>query len=113
MPKFPHLADVVVNSLTKYANWEGDVMMGSLVFPRDSAQRQKIDGTYPEGYATQLLSTEISNRLAEQIPYYESFIEQTNASTLQVAQLPRESPEGKNGPLGIPGKKCAHRIMKK
>ena len=27
-------ADVVINSLTKYANWEGDVMMGSAVFPK-------------------------------------------------------------------------------
>ena len=26
-------ADIVINSLTKYANWEGDVMLGSLVFP--------------------------------------------------------------------------------
>ena len=26
-------ADVVINSLTKYANWEGDVMMGCAVFP--------------------------------------------------------------------------------
>ena len=26
-------ADIVINSLTKYANWEGDVMLGSLGFP--------------------------------------------------------------------------------
>ena len=31
--KITNLADVVVNSLTKYAGWEGDVMMGSLAFP--------------------------------------------------------------------------------
>ena len=36
--KVSNLADVVVNSLTKYANWEGDVMMGSLVFPVSSSK---------------------------------------------------------------------------
>ena len=34
--KITSLADVVVNSLTKYAGWEGDVMMGSLAFPQSS-----------------------------------------------------------------------------
>ena len=31
--KVSRYADIVINSLTKYANWEGDVMMGSAVFP--------------------------------------------------------------------------------
>ena len=30
--KVAELADALVNSLTKYASWEGDVMIGSLVF---------------------------------------------------------------------------------
>ena len=34
--KVAELADALVNSLTKYASWEGDVMIGSLVFPEHS-----------------------------------------------------------------------------
>ena len=40
--KITSLADVVVNSLTKYAGWEGDVMMGSLAFPQSSALGQSL-----------------------------------------------------------------------
>ena len=35
--KISGLADIVINSLTKYANWEGDTMMGCAVFPKTSS----------------------------------------------------------------------------
>ena len=40
--KFPLTADVVINSLTKYANWEGDVMMGSALFSPKSNKGLEI-----------------------------------------------------------------------
>ena len=40
--KITHLADVVINSLTKYAGWEGDVMMGSLAFPDALMQEENF-----------------------------------------------------------------------
>ena len=51
-------ADVVINSLTKYANWEGDVMMGSAVFlknPHLAWKLKKLPLNTPPN-----LSTEIS-----------------------------------------------------
>ena len=38
--KFSKFADIVVNSLITYAYCEGDVMMGSLVFPKHSRLRR-------------------------------------------------------------------------
>ena len=45
-------------------------------------------------YATQPFQRDL-NRLAEQIPFYESFIQQTNTSTLQVAQYLENHPNVK------------------
>ena len=81
--KITKLADVVVNSLTKYAGWEGDVMMGSLAFPKCSALGQSLfDQTYTRicpPYPRDL------TRMAEQIPYYNNFIERANEHAVEVA----------------------------
>jgi cystathionine gamma-synthase len=66
--KITKLADVVVNSLTKYAGWEGDVMMGSLAFPQSSTLGQSLfeptntricpplsAGSHPHGRADSIL----------------------------------------------------------
>ena len=88
--KITDFADVVVNSLTKYANWEGDVMMGCLVFPKSSARGREL-----------MLETEKNicfpferdlRRLAAQMPFYEQFVKETNSSTLKVADFLKLTP---------------------
>ena len=83
--KITHLADVVVNSLTKYAGWEGDVMMGSLAFPRSSVLGRELFSSIREmicpPYPRDLV------RMAEQIPYYDNFIERANTHTLRVVEF--------------------------
>ncbi len=81
--KITSLADVVVNSLTKYAGWEGDVMMGSLAFPKSSALGQSLfeptRARICAPYKRDLV------RMAEQIPFYNDFIERANQQALEVA----------------------------
>jgi len=89
-----HMADVVVNSLTKYAGWEGDVMMGSLAFPRSSERGRKLfDQTKAKispPYSRDLL------RLAEQIPFYDNFVEQANGQAMRVAEFLQRHPKIKH-----------------
>ena len=89
--KITPLADVVVNSLTKYAGWEGDVMMGSLAFPQSSRAGGELFQAVQElicpPYRRDLA------RLAEQIPFYEHFIESANANTLAVAEFLQKHPK--------------------
>ena len=81
--KITSLADVVVNSLTKYAGWEGDVMMGSLAFPKSSALGQSLfEPTRARICAPYKRDLE---RMAEQIPFYNDFIERANQQALEVA----------------------------
>ncbi len=84
-------ADIVINSLTKYANWEGDVMLGSLVFPSFSPLGLEV-----REYAEQLLTPPFSKdleRLAEQIQYYENFISKTNESLSNVVEFLKSHPK--------------------
>ena len=89
--KITPLADVVVNSLTKYAGWEGDVMMGSLAFPQSSRAGGELFQAVQElicpPYRRDLA------RMAEQIPFYEHFIESANANTLAVAEFLQKHPK--------------------
>ena len=83
--KVSRLADVVVNSLTKYAGCEGDVMMGSLVFPEGSSLGRELmvqtaDRICPP-FKRDLL------RMAEQIEHYENFIETTNRSLVKIVDF--------------------------
>ena len=88
--KVSALADVVVNSLTKYAGSEGDVMMGSLAFPKSSSLgRELFDQT------SKLIRPPFSRdllRMSEQIPNYETFIEQTNQSLIKVVEFLQAQP---------------------
>jgi len=83
--KITNLADVVVNSLTKYAGWEGDVMMGSLAFPQSSTLGQALfeptKARICPPYQRDL------GRMAEQIPFYNNFIERANQQALEVADF--------------------------
>jgi len=85
------LADVVVNSLTKYAGSGGDVMMGSLAFPRGSSLgRELFDQT------SELIRPPFSRdllRISEQVPNYETFIEQTNQSLIKVVEFLQAQPK--------------------
>ena len=83
--KISAFADVVINSLTKYANWEGDVMMGSAVFPKDSSLGVEIKSMASE-YITKPFYRDME-RTAEQIPFYNNFIEKTNASQLELTEF--------------------------
>ena len=88
--KITELADVVVNSLTKYAGWEGDVMMGSLAFPRSSILGQQL--RHP---TSQLICPPHRRdlvRMAEQIPFYKHFIMQANANAMEVARFLQNHP---------------------
>ena len=83
--KVSALSDVVINSLTKYANWEGDVMMGSAVFPKKSALGLEIKELASQ-YRTKPFQRDME-RTAEQIPFYNNFIEKTNASQLEMVEF--------------------------
>ena len=83
--KVAELGDVLVNSLTKYASWEGDVMIGSLVFPEHSQKGQELFNetakTISPPFERDLL------RLCEQLPLYPSFVKETNRSLIQVVDF--------------------------
>lgn len=91
--KVSSFADVVVNSLTKYANWEGDVMMGSLVFPKRSILgRELMHAT--EDSISRPFNRDLE-RMAEQISFYDSFIEHTNLKNMQIAEFLIRHPQVK------------------
>jgi len=89
--KVSGLADVVVNSLTKYAGCEGDVMMGSLAFPRSSSLGRELFEKTSELLCPPFLRDLL--RMAEQIPSYENFIEQTNQSLIKVVEFLEAHPK--------------------
>ena len=88
--KISRFADVVVNSLTKYAGNEGDVMMGSLAFPRNSELGRELFEKTSEFLCPPFLRDLL--RMAEQIPSYENFIEQTNQSLIKVVEFLESQP---------------------
>lgn len=92
--KVAEFADALVNSLTKYASWEGDVMIGSLVFPDNSKYGPEIfdsvKRTVCPPFERDLL------RLCEQLPYYANFVEKTNHSLLKVVDFLKSNNGVKN-----------------
>ena len=92
--KVSNYADVVINSLTKYANWEGDVMMGSAVFPSHSRRGMAIK-KLTEDYLTKPYQKDLE-RLSEQITFYDNFIEQTNCSQIEIVEYLRYHKKIKN-----------------
>ena len=83
-------SDVVVNSLTKYAANEGDVIAGSVIInphgPDADVLRERIASRLDPVYPRDL------QRLAAQIPYYESTVQRTNETALQVVEYLRSHP---------------------
>ncbi len=83
-------ADVVVNSLTKYAANEGDLIAGAIVInpagPDAAALREACAATAEPLYARDL------SRLAAQIGAYEAVIAQTNATAAQVVAFLQSHP---------------------
>ena len=82
--KITHLADVVVNSLTKYAGWEGDVMMGTR-FPRTSVLGRELFSS-TQALICPPYSGDVI-RMAEQIPFYDNFIECANSNALRIVEF--------------------------
>jgi cystathionine beta-lyase/cystathionine gamma-synthase len=78
-------SDLVVNSLTKYAANEGDVMAGAVIINRDRPDasylrthiRKRSDPIYPRDL----------QRLAAEVGDMDQLVEQTNRTTLQVARF--------------------------
>ena len=83
--KVAELADALVNSLTKYASWEGDVMIGSLVFPEHSRIGNEIFEDTKKSICPPFKRDLL--RLCEQLPYYPNFVEKTNQSLLSVVEF--------------------------
>lgn len=83
--KVAYLSDVLVNSLTKYASWQGDLMIGSLVFPDHS----KLGAELFES-TKKIISPPFERdllRLCEQLPFYPKFVEKTNKTLIQVVEF--------------------------
>ncbi|MEJ6524590.1 MAG: PLP-dependent transferase [Opitutales bacterium] len=88
--KVAYLSDVLVNSLTKYASWQGDLMIGSLVFPDHS----KL-GTELFESTKSLICPPFKRdllRLCEQLPNYPKFVEKTNQTLIQVVEFLESHP---------------------
>ncbi len=83
--KVADLGDVLVNSLTKYASWEGDLMIGSLVFPEHSKIGKELFEATKETICPPFDRDLL--RLCEQLPHYPSFVEKTNRSLLEVVEF--------------------------
>lgn len=83
-------SDVVVNSLTKYAANEGDVIAGSVIINPDGPDaailRERIANRLDSVYSRDL------RRLAAQIPAYESTVQRTNDTALVVVEYLRSHP---------------------
>ena len=75
----------MINSLTKYANWEGDTMMGCAVFPKTSSLGLEIKENI-QNYLAPPFKKDME-RLAEQIPFYENFIEKTNQAQMEMVDF--------------------------
>lgn len=83
-------SDVVVNSLTKYAANEGDVIAGSVIINPSGADatvlRERIAARLDPIYPRDL------RRLAAQIPHYETTVQRTNETALQVVEYLHHHP---------------------
>lgn len=83
-------ADLHINSLTKYAAAEADVMMGALALnPRSRFYKELLDSA--PAFGTPPASADLA-RMAAQIPRYEHIVERVNLSTEQVAAFLADHP---------------------
>ena len=91
-------ADVVINSLTKYANWEGDVMMGSAVFPK--ARPWVGNKKKSSEYSTQPFTRDIKEPRSKYLFTIISLIKRTSRRK-RLSIFCRTS-KGKKSLLGLP-----------
>lgn len=86
-------SDIIVNSLTKYAANEGDVMLGAIAVTERCPERQAIldfiKSDVEPPYARDL------SRLAYQLPGYSPLVETVNQSTAQVVAFLESHPKVK------------------
>ena len=78
-------ADVIVNSLTKYAANEGDVMLGCLAFPKGSPFREELLESTRSRIAPPYQRD--LDRLAFEMKDYVKMVERTNENTAKLAQF--------------------------
>lgn len=85
----PH-ADLVINSLTKYAASVGDILSGVAVFNRESAYYEELKAHLPKHheppYARDL------QRLAVEIDAYPRYVETVNRNTMALVQFLEKRP---------------------
>lgn len=77
--------DVAVNSLTKYAGSECDVMMGAAVFNPESEWAGKIENRFSRHLVSPFMGD--LQRLAVQIPSYPSIMQTINRNTVALARF--------------------------
>ena len=104
-------ADVVVNSLTKYAANEGDVMLGCLAFPKHSnVHGELIDRV--RHYIAPPYSRDL-RRLAFEMRHYPDLVEHTNKNLMELAMFLQSHPSVKklhwsySEPFGVNYRKLA------
>ncbi|MBL8020838.1 MAG: PLP-dependent transferase [Leptospirales bacterium] len=83
-------ADAVINSLTKYASHEGDVMIGSAVLNPESPYYQQLRDRLP--VLIEPPYTRDLNRLADQIGNYRGVVAQINSNVMRLAHFLSNSP---------------------
>ena len=91
--KVANLGDVLVNSLTKYASWQGDLMIGSLVFPDHSQLGSELFES-TNNYLHPPFKRDLLH-LCEQLPYYPEFVQKTNNTLIQVVDFLESHPRVK------------------
>ena len=88
--KVANHADVIVNSLTKYAANDGDVMMGCLAFPNNSTVNDTcIDKV--RHYIASPYSRDLA-RLAFEMRHYVDLVERTNKNLMELATFLESHP---------------------
>ena len=83
-------ADVLVNSLTKYAAHEGDVMIGSLALNAKSSYYEELKSIVPEFYIEPFVGD--CKRLAHEMQDAAEKVAQMNANAARLAEFLRSHP---------------------
>lgn len=84
-------SDVIVNSLTKYAASEGDVIMGAVSVMKSCPDHDELQASISRHADPPYRRN--SQRLADQIGGYLPFVERVNQSTLRVAEYLSDHPK--------------------
>lgn len=87
---FPY-ADIHINSLTKYAAPEADVMLGAVALNRRCSQFEDLRAALPQWLARPHPAD--TARLASQIVHYDATVQRINASTERVAAFLESHPQ--------------------